>query len=129
MGNPRRDIKPEPYGPEAKEFLRQRLIGKAVKVSIDYTRQVQVITSDGADPANRGMDFGSITLLDEKPTEAGQVRLFQHAQVTLPRAQQRRDELSPRWANCAPATYVGRVLSSAREPSSQHTVTGVGLAG
>ena len=32
-----------------------------------------------------------------------------------------RDELSPRGANCAPPTYVGRVLSSAREPSSQQT--------
>ena len=32
-----------------------------------------------------------------------------------------RDELSPRGGNCAPPTYVGKVLSSAREPSSQHT--------
>ena len=33
----------------------------------------------------------------------------------------RRDELSPRGAHCAPPTYVVRVLCSATEPSSQHT--------
>jgi hypothetical protein len=32
VGNPRRDIKPEPYGHEAKDFLRQRLVGKQVSL-------------------------------------------------------------------------------------------------
>jgi len=31
MGNPRRDEKPEPYAREAKEFLRQRLVGQQVR--------------------------------------------------------------------------------------------------
>lgn len=30
IGNPRKDDKPAPYSREAKEFLRQRLIGKQV---------------------------------------------------------------------------------------------------
>ena len=30
MGNPRREEKPAPYAREAREFLRQRLIGKQV---------------------------------------------------------------------------------------------------
>lgn len=33
MGNPRRDEKPAPYAREAKEFLRNRLIGKQVLLS------------------------------------------------------------------------------------------------
>ena len=72
VGNPRRDIKPEPYGPEAKEFLRQRLVGAKVKVALDYSRKLQVLSADGSDPTNRGMDFGSVTLLDEKPNDLGQ---------------------------------------------------------
>ena len=40
---------------------------------------------------------------------------------------QRRNALSPKGTNCAPPTYVGKVLSSVRESSSQHTCTGVGL--
>ena len=52
-GNPRRDIKPEPYGPEAKEFLRQRLVGATVKVSLDYQRALQ---------AGDAMAFGTVTV-------------------------------------------------------------------
>jgi len=44
-------------------------------------------------------------------------------------SKRRRNELIPKGTNCAPPTYVGRVLSSARESSSQHTGTGVGLPG
>jgi len=33
MGNPRREEKPAPYAREAKEFLRNRLIGKQVLLS------------------------------------------------------------------------------------------------
>ena len=32
MGNPRREEKPAPYAREAREFLRQRLIGKQVYI-------------------------------------------------------------------------------------------------
>ena len=41
--------------------------------------------------------------------------------------QNERKELSPSGANCAPPTYVDKVLSSARESSSRHTGKGVGL--
>lgn len=34
MGNPRRDEKPAPYAREAKEFLRNRLIGRQVLLSL-----------------------------------------------------------------------------------------------
>lgn len=33
IGNPRREEKPAPYAREAKEFLRQKLIGKQVLVA------------------------------------------------------------------------------------------------
>ena len=39
------------------------------------------------------------------------------------------NELSPKGTNCAPPTYVGKVSSSARESSSQHTGAGVGPPG
>ena len=41
----------------------------------------------------------------------------------------RRNGFSPKGTKCAPPTYVGKVLSSARESSSQHTRTGLGLPG
>ncbi|KAL0464023.1 UNVERIFIED_CONTAM: Ribonuclease TUDOR 1 [Sesamum latifolium] len=46
MGNPRRDQKPDPYARDAKEFLRTRLIGRQVNVSMEYSRK------DGDDAAS-----------------------------------------------------------------------------
>eukprot|EP00238_Polyblepharides_amylifera_P007388 CAMPEP_0196585856 /NCGR_PEP_ID=MMETSP1081-20130531/52270_1 /TAXON_ID=36882 /ORGANISM="Pyramimonas amylifera, Strain CCMP720" /LENGTH=945 /DNA_ID=CAMNT_0041907545 /DNA_START=120 /DNA_END=2957 /DNA_ORIENTATION=- len=69
-GNPRRDIKPEPYAPEAKDFLRQRLVGKQVSVQMEYSRTVALTVNEGEDPASRAMDFGSINLCGEF-TESG----------------------------------------------------------
>jgi len=34
MGNPRREEKPAPYAREAKEFLRQKLIGMEVSIAL-----------------------------------------------------------------------------------------------
>ncbi|GMH25648.1 hypothetical protein Nepgr_027491 [Nepenthes gracilis] len=66
MGNPRRDEKPAPYAREAKEFLRTRLIGHQVNVSMEYSRKVTM--ADGSVPAtassdSRVMDFGSVFLV------------------------------------------------------------------
>ncbi|CAL5444321.1 unnamed protein product [Camellia sinensis] len=65
MGNPRRDEKPAPYAREAKDLLRQRLIGRQVNVQMEYSRKV--IPSDAAAAAggptdSRVMDFGSVFL-------------------------------------------------------------------
>ncbi len=40
----RRDEKPEPYGTEAKEFLRQRLIGAGLRQSVP--RRMSLLLSD-----------------------------------------------------------------------------------
>ncbi|XAR50415.1 Micrococcal nuclease [Bertholletia excelsa] len=66
MGNPRRDEKPAPYAREAKEFLRTRLIGRQVNVSMEYSRKVSMADEPGAasGPADaRVMDFGSVFLV------------------------------------------------------------------
>ncbi|RZR96475.1 hypothetical protein BHM03_00025506, partial [Ensete ventricosum] len=76
MGNPRREEKPAPYAREAREFLRTRLIGHQVNVSMEYSRKVGVadgpstVVSSSAD--SRVMDFGSVFLVksenDETPS-------------------------------------------------------------
>ncbi|KAJ9683135.1 hypothetical protein PVL29_018930 [Vitis rotundifolia] len=72
MGNPRRDEKPAPYAREVKEFLRTRLIGRQVNVSMEYSRKVGM--ADGvvatAGPADsRIMDFGSVFLVSPSNVE------------------------------------------------------------
>ncbi|ESQ31759.1 hypothetical protein EUTSA_v10003594mg [Eutrema salsugineum] len=64
MGNPRREEKPAPYAREAREFLRQRLIGKQVIVQMEYSRKISPadgVTTSGASDS-RVMDFGSVFL-------------------------------------------------------------------
>ncbi|URE46439.1 Staphylococcal nuclease domain-containing protein [Musa troglodytarum] len=74
MGNPRRDEKPAPYAREAREFLRTRLIGHQVNVSMEYSRKVGVpdgpstVVSSSAD--SRVMDFGSVFLVKSENDEA-----------------------------------------------------------
>ncbi|XP_071709827.1 ribonuclease TUDOR 1-like [Rutidosis leptorrhynchoides] len=67
LGNPRREEKPAPYAREAREFLRTRLIGRQVQVSMEYSRKVPVDGS--AAPAgptdSRVMGFGSVFLLSQ----------------------------------------------------------------
>ncbi|CAL9178588.1 unnamed protein product [Musa hybrid cultivar] len=73
MGNPRRDEKPVPYAREAREFLRTRLIGHQVNVSMEYSRKVGVadgpstVVSSSAD--SRVMDFGSVFLVKSENDE------------------------------------------------------------
>ncbi|KAF9607540.1 hypothetical protein IFM89_036902 [Coptis chinensis] len=75
MGNPRRDEKPAPYAREAREFLRTRLIGRQVNVSMEYSRKVSM--GDGPVPVpvpgladSRVMDFGSVFLVSPSKVEA-----------------------------------------------------------
>ncbi|OVA17327.1 Tudor domain [Macleaya cordata] len=72
VGNPRRDEKPAPYAREAKEFLRTRLIGRQVNVSMEYSRKVSM--AEGAVPTagsadSRVMDFGSVFLVSPSKVE------------------------------------------------------------
>ncbi|XP_077212353.1 ribonuclease TUDOR 1-like [Tasmannia lanceolata] len=68
MGNPRRDEKPAPYAREARDFLRTRLIGRQVNVSMEYSRKVGMADGPNAVPTggasdSRIMDFGSVFLV------------------------------------------------------------------
>ncbi|KAM3380515.1 ribonuclease TUDOR 1 [Capsicum galapagoense] len=73
MGNPRKDEKPAPYAREAKEFLRNCLIGKQVNVSMEYSRKVSMADgpaapTSGAD--SRVMDFGTVFLASKDGDDA-----------------------------------------------------------
>ncbi|CAN4086534.1 unnamed protein product [Withania somnifera] len=70
IGNPRREEKPAPYAREAKELLRNRLIGKQVQVSMEYSRKVSMADgpaapAGGALPESRVMDFGTVFLVSK----------------------------------------------------------------
>jgi staphylococcal nuclease domain-containing protein 1 len=54
---PARDRAGEPYGAEAKEFLRGRLIGKPVEVEMEYSKKIPV--GVGA-KEERTVDFGTV---------------------------------------------------------------------
>lgn len=69
MGNPRRDEKPAPYAREAKEFLRSRLIGRQVNVSMEYSRNVSMADGPVSAADSRVMDFGSVFLLSPSKAE------------------------------------------------------------
>lgn len=65
-----RDRAPEPYGNEAREFLRKRLIGKEVNVKMEYTRKVQLTGGEGAPSGeDRVLAFGNVELLGAKEGE------------------------------------------------------------
>lgn len=64
--------KPESYARDAKEFLRKRLIGRQVNVSMEYSRKVPVggQAAQAAGTADsRVMDFGSVFLVSPSKTE------------------------------------------------------------
>jgi len=66
-----RDRAAEPWAAEGKEFLRQRLIGKEVSVSMEYTRKVPAAVGATAGPASedRIMSFGTVTIFEKSGTE------------------------------------------------------------
>ncbi|KAK2974139.1 hypothetical protein RJ640_021430, partial [Escallonia rubra] len=72
LGNPRRDEKPASYAREAREFLRTRLIGRQVQVSMEYSRKVGLADGPSATvPADsRVMDFGSVFLVSPAKDDA-----------------------------------------------------------
>ncbi|CAH9104639.1 unnamed protein product [Cuscuta europaea] len=74
IGNPRKNEKPAPYAREAKEFLRTRLIGKQVNVSMEYSRKVNLVDGTAPPAANgsdsRVMDFGSVFLVSKDGEDA-----------------------------------------------------------
>mmetsp|Transcript_31827 Transcript_31827/g.38496 ORF Transcript_31827/g.38496 Transcript_31827/m.38496 type:complete len:905 (-) Transcript_31827:461-3175(-) len=61
LGNPRREQKGQPYAAEAKEFIRSRLIGKLVNVSMEYSRKIPPPESAPAGTPEMTMDFGTVT--------------------------------------------------------------------
>ncbi|XP_077226647.1 ribonuclease TUDOR 1-like [Tasmannia lanceolata] len=74
IGNPRRDEKPAPYAREARDFLRTRLIGRQVNVSMEYSRKVGMVDGPTAVPTggssdSRVMDFGSVFLVSPSKVE------------------------------------------------------------
>lgn len=75
----------EPWGVEAKEFLRQRLIGKPVSVKMEYTKKIPV---GGDTPASqkqeeRSMAFGTIQILEK--TKEGEQKMNNVAELLLVR--------------------------------------------
>lgn len=46
-----RDRAPEPYGLDAREFLRKKLIGKDVTVKMEYTRKIGPVAPGSDGPA------------------------------------------------------------------------------
>ncbi|KAL9229368.1 hypothetical protein vseg_004842 [Gypsophila vaccaria] len=72
MGNPRTGEGRENYAREAKEFLRQKLIGRQVNVCMEYSRKIPVgdATNPGAVSADsRVIDFGSVFLAPQSKGE------------------------------------------------------------
>ncbi|KAL2939573.1 Ribonuclease TUDOR 1 [Bienertia sinuspersici] len=73
LGNPRKaDNVPEPHAREAKEFLRQKLIGRQVNVSMEYSRKVPlggVVENAAASSDFRVMDFGSVFLVPQSKSK------------------------------------------------------------
>ncbi|KAL4191912.1 hypothetical protein AMTRI_Chr06g191360 [Amborella trichopoda] len=85
MGNPRRDEKPASYAREAKEFLRTRLIGRQVNVSMEYSRKVSLADGSSAAPSagsgdSRVMDFGSVFLASQTMVDGDDVPTGSQAQ-------------------------------------------------
>lgn len=81
---PTRDRAAEPWAAEAKEFLRQRLIGKEVAVSMEYTRKVPAGgAAAAAGGEERVMSFGTVTI--EERGKEGEVKVNNVAELLLVR--------------------------------------------
>lgn len=63
-----RDRAPEPYGLDAREFLRKKLIGKEVTVKMEYTRKIGFVPGQEQAPAVPGQEVGlAAALRDARP--------------------------------------------------------------
>lgn len=76
-----RDKLAEPWGTEAKEFLRNRLIGKTVTVKMDYTRKIPFNTNGSAKPEERIMAFGTIQIPEKN--KDGEIKINNVAEFLL----------------------------------------------
>jgi len=73
----------EPWGVEAKEFLRHRLIGKPVSVRMDYTKKIPVSGAAAPKHEERSMAFGTIQILEK--TKEGEQKMNNVAELLLVR--------------------------------------------
>lgn len=81
-----RDRAAEPWAVEAKEFLRQRLIGREVSVSMEYTRKVPVGgAAAGPGAEERVMSFGTVTVTEKGKDVAGGDKVNNVAELLLVR--------------------------------------------
>ena len=57
----------EPWGPEAKEFLRQRLIGKNVTVKMEYSKTIPggQVSAGAPKPEDKVVDFGTVQIMEK----------------------------------------------------------------
>lgn len=61
-----RDRSGEPWGQESKEFLRKRLIGKVVHVTMEYSRDFPKQDKAGSKQPESRMNFGTVVCKSEK---------------------------------------------------------------
>lgn len=109
VGNPKRGEPEKPWGFDAKEFLRTTLVGKKVKVEIEYSKTIQPKDKDLGEESDRKpspplvLEFATIWLneknIAEVLLEAGL------ANVQMPRVD---EEFSKYMKNLKEAETVGR---------------------
>jgi staphylococcal nuclease domain-containing protein 1 len=87
---PNRDRAGEPFGAEAKEFLRGRLIGQTVSVEMEYSKKISIGQSaSNPKPEERSVDFGTVNLLskgaekDEKQINVAELLLIRGLASTV----------------------------------------------
>lgn len=78
-----RDRAAEPWAAEGKEFLRQRLIGKEVSVSMEYTRKVPAMGPGGGE--ERLMSFGTVTIAEKAGGGKDETKVSNVAELLLVR--------------------------------------------
>ena len=77
LGNPKKAEPEKPWGFESKEFVRTTLVGKKVKVEVEYIKTIQPKEIPGEEPVaitsatkkNLTLEFGSIFLNDKNFSE------------------------------------------------------------
>jgi len=83
---PTRDRPGEPWSAEAKEFLRQRLIGKEVSVSMEYTRKVPLGgAAAGPNAEERVLSFATVTVTEKGTAPGGEPKVNNVAELLLVR--------------------------------------------
>jgi staphylococcal nuclease domain-containing protein 1 len=83
-----RDRAPEPYGNDAREFLRRKLVGREVKVQMEYTRKIGGGAAAAAAAAAGGADAAAAAAAgaDERVLSFGNVELAGGGSVVAPAA-------------------------------------------